>query len=66
MRKKVHSPSISLRFSYFIVIVCFFSQIFPIFDKNGDGTVDFSEFVLSCGLGSKNDLDSQLDLAFTL
>jgi hypothetical protein len=36
------------------------------FDKNGDDTVDFSEFVLAIGLINKEDLDSQLELCFSM
>jgi Ca2+-binding EF-hand superfamily protein len=39
-------------------------HVFAVFDKNGDGSIDFSEFVLAVGLTSKNDLDSTLELSF--
>jgi Ca2+-binding EF-hand superfamily protein len=38
--------------------------VFAVFDKNGDGSIDFSEFVLAIGLISKSDLDSTLELSF--
>ncbi|CAF1264672.1 unnamed protein product [Rotaria sordida] len=39
---------------------------FNVFDNNRDGTIDFSEFALACAVGSKQDLDSQLDLVFEM
>jgi Ca2+-binding EF-hand superfamily protein len=39
-------------------------HVFAVFDKNGDGSIDFSEFVLAVGLTNKNDLDSTLELSF--
>lgn len=44
--------------------LCFSSNVFGVFDKNGDGSIDFSEFVLAVGLTNKKDLDSTLELAF--
>lgn len=46
--------------------ICCFSHIFAVFDKNGDGSIDFSEFVLACGIGTTNDLTSELELAFAM
>jgi hypothetical protein len=56
-------------FTFFIFLynrLCCSSLMFPVFDQNGDGTVDFGEFVLASAAASRNDLDSQLDLAFSL
>jgi Ca2+-binding EF-hand superfamily protein len=46
--------------------LCCSSNLFLLFDKNGDGSVDFSEFVLSCGVFKRRDIGSEFDLAFAL
>ncbi|CAF1266243.1 unnamed protein product [Rotaria sordida] len=40
--------------------------MFSVFDKNRDGTIDFSEFVLIIAMGNKEDLDSRLELVFEI
>lgn len=45
---------------------CCFSNVFLAFDNNQDGSIDFSEFSLAYCAGIKQDLDSQLDLAFEM
>jgi Ca2+-binding EF-hand superfamily protein len=40
--------------------------MFSVFDKNRDGTIDFSEFVLIIAMGNKEDLDSRLELVFEM
>jgi Ca2+-binding EF-hand superfamily protein len=57
---------VTMFFIFLCNCLCSSSFFFSMFDKNGDGSVDFSEFVLSCGMFSKGDIDSELDLAFTL
>jgi hypothetical protein len=42
------------------------SNMFAVFDQNGDGSVSFSEFVVAIALGNKTDLNSQLELAFEM
>jgi hypothetical protein len=44
----------------------FSSYTYAVFDRNGDGSVDFSEFVLAVSLQNKNDLDSQIELGFEM
>jgi len=46
--------------------LCFSSLIFSVFDTNGNGTVDFSEFVLTLDMTKKSDLDTQVEPAFTV
>ncbi|CAF1515227.1 unnamed protein product [Rotaria sp. Silwood1] len=41
-------------------------KAFAVFDTNHNGSIDFSEFVLASTVGYKIDLDSQLELAFSL
>jgi Ca2+-binding EF-hand superfamily protein len=41
-------------------------MVFRVFDKNGDGSIDFSEFVLAYASQVNKDLDSQLDLIFSM
>ncbi|CAF1429267.1 unnamed protein product [Rotaria sp. Silwood1] len=41
-------------------------KAFAVFDINDSGSIDFSEFVLASTVGYKIDLDSQLELAFSL
>ena len=43
-----------------------YSHRFAAFDQNGDGVIDFSEFVLSAGISNKSDLDQVLDFAFEM
>ena len=40
--------------------------MYSMFDKNRDGTIDFSEYVLIIALGNKEDLDSRLDVVFEM
>ena len=40
--------------------------MFSVFDKNRDGTIDFSEFALIIAMGNKEDLDSRLELVFQM
>ena len=37
-----------------------------VIDKNRDGTIDFSEYVLIIALGNKEDLDSRLEVVFEM
>jgi hypothetical protein len=46
--------------------LCCNSTVFRVFDKNGDGSIDFSEFVLAYASQVNKDLDSQLDLIFSM
>ncbi|CAF4110874.1 unnamed protein product [Rotaria sp. Silwood2] len=41
-------------------------KAFAVFDTNHSDSIDFSEFVLASTVGYKNDLDSQLELAFSM
>lgn len=40
--------------------------MFSVFDKNRDGKIDFSEFILIIALGNKEDLDSRLEVIFEM
>ena len=42
------------------------SHAFAGFDRNNDGSIDFTEFVLVMGQKEKKDLNSTLDLAFEM
>ncbi|CAF3172416.1 unnamed protein product [Rotaria socialis] len=45
-------------------ILC--DHVFAVFDKNHDGTIDFSEFLLAVSVGTPHDLDSHLDYVFEM
>jgi hypothetical protein len=53
-----------LIFHYYCL--CCNSTVFRVFDKNGDGSIDFSEFVLAYASQVNKDVDSQLDLVFSM
>jgi Ca2+-binding EF-hand superfamily protein len=40
--------------------------MFAAFDKNGDGMIDFSEFVLGIGVAQSKDLNTTLDFSFEM
>ncbi len=44
----------------------FYSHVFAVFDRNGDGTIDFSEFVLAMSLYDRTNLDSKLEISFDM
>jgi Ca2+-binding EF-hand superfamily protein len=57
----------SLYFTYFIIICLLYSShAFAAFDRNNDGSIDFTEFALVMGQKEKKDLNSTLDLAFEM
>ena len=56
-------------FAYLIIHChrsCRISLAFQAFDINHDGTIDFGEFALALSSQSSNDLESQLDLSFSM
>ena len=40
--------------------------IFNVFDADGNGTIEFDEFIQALAITSKSDLDQKLDWAFKL
>ena len=43
-----------------------FSHVFAVFDRDHDGTIDFTEFLLAVAAGSPGDLDSHLKYVFEM
>jgi hypothetical protein len=55
---------ITALFTFLYNLFCCSSHAFSMFDTNGDGTIDFSEFVLTYSLLQRTDLASRLELVF--
>jgi Ca2+-binding EF-hand superfamily protein len=53
-------------FEFLCKSLYYFSKIFTVFDQNKDGSMNFNEFVIACGVLLNSDLNSQLELAFTM
>ncbi len=44
----------------------FCSQVFSVFDLDGSGRIDFSEFLMAISVSTKGDVKQQLKLAFRM
>lgn len=49
---------------FFYISLYYSSKAFDVFDQNKDGTMNFHEFVVACGMILNNDIDGQIDLVF--
>ncbi len=54
-------------YNFFVSIVNLYSDIFKSIDKNGDGSIDFDEFIFATAVLNLNgDLDDRLNFIFDL